>query len=204
MATMTDKLIPTPSQTVGPFFHLGMTRPEWADLTVGNPNSPPRGERIAIEGRVLDGDGAPVPDAVLEVWQANAAGRYNHKDDPRGSADDAPLDPGFRGFGRVATGADGEFRLVTIKPGPVPGHGNAWQAPHINIALFARGLLRHLYTRIYFADDPRNEADPLLSSIDDEKVRGTLLARRAEDSEPSVYRFNIVLQGETETAFLDI
>src|SRR3954467_3900092 len=137
MATMTDKLIPTPSQTVGPFFHLGMDRPEWTDLTVNNP----RGERMVIEGRVLDSDGAPVPDAVLEVWQANAAGRYNHKDDSR---DDAPLDPGFRGFGRVATGADGEFRLVTIKPGPVPGHGNAWQAPHINVALFARGLLLHL------------------------------------------------------------
>src|SRR4051812_19205983 len=201
MATMTDKLIPTPSQTVGPFFHLGMARPEWADLTVGNPNNPPLGERIAIEGRVLDGDGAPVPDAVLEVWQANATGRYNHKDDSR---DDAPLDPGFRGFGRVATDAEGGFRLVTIKPGPVPGHGNAWQAPHINVALFARGLLRHLYTRIYFAGDPRNEADPLLSSIDDDTVRGTLLARRAEESEPPLYRFDIVLQGERETAFLDI
>jgi protocatechuate 3,4-dioxygenase alpha subunit len=193
---MADKLIPTPSQTVGPFFHLGMDRPEWADLTVNYP----RGERMVIEGRVLDGDGAPVPDAVIEVWQANAAGRYNHPDDRR---EDAPLDPGFRGFGRAATGADGEFRLVTIKPGPVPGHGNAWQAPHINVAVFARGLLRHLYTRIYFADDPRNDADPLLSSIDDEKVRGTLLARRAE-GEPSVYRFDIVLQGENETAFLDI
>ena len=196
MATMTDKLIPTPSQTVGPFFHLGMTRPEWADLTVGNPPRRAHGDR----GRVLDGDGAPVPDAVLEMWQANAAGRYNHPDDSR---DDAPLDPGFCGFGRVATDADGEFRLVTIKPGPVPGSGNAWQAPHINVALFARGLLRHLYTRIYFADDPRNAADPLLSSIDDEMVRGTLLARQTE-GEPPVYRFDIVLQGENETAFLDI
>lgn len=197
---MTDKLIPTPSQTVGPFFHLGMTRPEWADLTAGHP----QGERIAIEGRVLDGDSAPVPDAVLEVWQANAAGRYNHPDDRR---DDAPLDPGFRGFGRVATGANGEFRLLTIKPGPVPGRGNAWQAPHINVAVFARGLLRHLYTRIYFSDDPRNAVDPLLSSIDDEAVRGTLLARKAEEGkegEPPVYRFDIVLQGENETAFLDI
>jgi protocatechuate 3,4-dioxygenase alpha subunit len=198
---MADKLIPTPSQTVGPFFHLGMARPEWADLTAGNP----RGERIAIEGKVLDGDGAPVPDAVIEVWQANEAGRYNHPDDRR---DDAPLDPGFRGFGRVATGDDGGFRLVTIKPGPVPGRGNALQAPHINIAVFARGLLRHLHTRIYFADDPRNAADPLLSSIEDATVRGTLLARRAEnapgDGEPPVYRYDIVLQGKNETAFLDI
>jgi protocatechuate 3,4-dioxygenase, alpha subunit len=198
---MADKLIPTPSQTVGPFFHLGMTRPEWADLTAGNPNGPPLGERIAIEGRVLDGDGAPVPDAVIEVWQANAAGRYNHPDDRR---DDAPLDPGFRGFGRVATDAGGGFRLATVKPGPVPGRGNAWQAPHINVAVFARGLLRHLYTRIYFESDPRNAADPLLSSIEDEKVRGTLLARTAEEGEMPVYRFDIVLQGENETAFLDI
>src|SRR3954454_13607153 len=197
MATMTDKLIPTPSQTVGPFFHLGMDRAEWADLTAGNP----RGERIAITGRILDGDGAPVPDAVIEVWQANAAGRYTHPDDDR---DDAPLDPGFRGFGRVATGADGRFRLVTIKPGAVPGRGNTLQAPHIYVALFARGLLRHLYTRIYFSEDPRNASDPLLSSIEDEAVRGTLLARKAEMGEPPVYRFDIVLQGENETAFLDI
>jgi protocatechuate 3,4-dioxygenase alpha subunit len=194
---MAEKLIPTPSRTVGPFFHLGMARTEWTDLTAANPT----GERIAIEGRVLDGDGAPVPDAVIEVWQANAAGRYNHKDDRR---DDAPLDPGFRGFGRVATGPSGEFRLITIKPGPVPGRGNAWQAPHINVAVFARGLLRHLYTRIYFADDPRNAADLLLSSIDDEAVRGTLLARKAENSEPPVWRFDIVLQGENETAFIDV
>ena len=194
---MADKLTPTPSQTVGPFFHLGMTRPEWADLTAENP----QGERIAIEGRVLDSDGMPVPDAVIEVWQANAAGRYNHQDDQR---DDAPLDPGFRGFGRVATGEDGGFRLVTIKPGPVPGRGNAWQAPHVNVALFARGLLRHLYTRIYFSDDPRNASDPLLTSIEDETVRGTLLARRMADGKPPVYRFDIVLQGENETAFLNI
>src|SRR3954452_17416060 len=184
---MADKLIPTPSQTVGPFFHLGMDRPQWADLTVGNPS----GERIAITGRILDGDGAPVPDAVIEVWQANAAGRYDHPDDDR---NDAPLDPGVRALGRGATDAEGGFRLVTIKPGPVPGRGNALQAPHINVALFARGLLRHLYTRIYFADEPRTPADPLLSSIEDDAVRGTLLARKAE-GDPPVYRFDIVLQG---------
>ncbi len=194
---MADKLIPTPSQTVGPFFHLGMARAEWSDLTAENP----AGEKIAIEGRIIDGDGAPVPDAIIELWQANAAGRYNHPDDRQ---EDKPLDPHFRGFGRAATDAEGRFRVVTIKPGPVPGRGNALQAPHINIALFARGLLIHLYTRIYFADEPANAADPLLASIEDEAVRGTLLAKRAPGGSPALYRFDIVLQGENETVFLDI
>jgi protocatechuate 3,4-dioxygenase, alpha subunit len=194
---MADKLIPTPSQTVGPFFHLGLARAEWDDLAAGDP----AGERIAIEGRVIDGDGAPVPDALIELWQANAAGRYNHPDDRQ---DDKPLDPHFRGFGRVATDADGRFRVVTIKPGPVPGRGNALQAPHINIALFARGLLKHLYTRIYFADEAANAGDPLLSSIEDEAARHTLLARREASAGPALHRFDIVLQGEGETVFLDI
>jgi protocatechuate 3,4-dioxygenase, alpha subunit len=194
---MADKLIPTPSQTVGPFFHLGMARPEWSDLTADNP----AGEKIAIEGRVIDGDGMPVPDAIIELWQANAAGRYNHPDDRQ---EDKPLDPHFRGFGRVATDAQGHFRVATIKPGPVPGRGNLLQAPHINILLFARGLLTHLYTRIYFADEPANAGDPLLSSIEDEPTRRTLLAHRAPGSSPALYCFDIVLQGEGETAFLDI
>jgi protocatechuate 3,4-dioxygenase, alpha subunit len=194
---MADKLIPTPSQTVGPFFHLGLDRPEWSDLTAGNP----AGERIIVEGRVLDGDGTPVPDAVIELWQANAAGRYAHPDDPR---TDKPLDANFRGFGRVATDADGRFRVTTIRPGPVPGRGNSLQAPHINVVFFSRGLLIHLHTRIYFADEPANASDPLLSSIEDPAVRGTLLARRAEASNPALYRFDIVLQGENETAFLDL
>lgn len=194
---MADKLIPTPSQTVGPFFHLGLDRPEWGDLTRDNP----AGERIAIEGRVLDGDGAPVPDAMIELWQANAAGRYNHPEDRQ---EEKPLDLNFRGFGRVATDAQGRFRVVTIKPGPVPGRGNALQAPHITLAVFARGMLIHLFTRIYFADDPRNAGDPLLSSIEDAAVRDTLLARRAGAGNPPVWHFDIVLQGANETAFLDI
>lgn len=196
---MADRLIPTPSQTVGPFFHLGMVRAEWADLTADNPV----GERIAIEGRITDGDGAAVPDAVLEVWQANAAGRYNHPADNR---EDKPLDPRFRGFGRVATDADGRFRIVTVKPGPVPGNGNALQAPHINVALFARGLLIHLFTRIYFADETAaNAADPLLSAIDDRDVRATLLARRDGSAGGApLYRWDIVMQGDGETAFLDL
>ena len=194
---MPDKLIPTPSQTVGPFFHLGLARAEWGDLSTDNP----AGERIAIEGQVIDGDGAPVPDAVIELWQANPAGRYNHPDDRQ---EDKPLDPRFRGFGRVATDAEGRFRVVTIKPGPVPGSGNALQAPHINVALFARGLLKHLYTRIYFADEAANTSDPLLSSIEDDSARRSLLARREAGGSPPLYRFDIILQGEGETAFLDI
>ena len=195
---MTDKLIPTASQTVGPFFHLGLDRPEWADLTRDNPS----GERVVIEGRVVDGDGAPVPDAAIEVWQANAAGRYNHPDDRQA---DKPLDLRFRGFGRVATDTEGRFRITTIRPGPVPGRGNALQAPHLTLAIFARGLLRHLYTRLYFADEPANANDPLLSSIEDETARGTLLARRSGASGGAAsYKFDIVLQGKNETVFLDI
>jgi protocatechuate 3,4-dioxygenase alpha subunit len=193
---MADKLVPTPSQTVGPFFHLGLARAEWADLSADDP----AGERIRVEGRVIDGDGAPVPDALIELWQANAAGRYNHPDDRQ---DEKPLDPHFRGFGRVATDSEGRFRAVTVKPGPVPSRGNALQAPHINVVLFARGLLKHLYTRIYFADEAANASDPILSSIEDESARRSLLARR-EGGSPAVYRFDIVLQGENETAFLDI
>ncbi|HYM72194.1 MAG TPA: protocatechuate 3,4-dioxygenase subunit beta, partial [Stellaceae bacterium] len=118
---MAAKLIATPGQTVGPFFSVGLDRPEWSDLARNNP----RGERIVIEGRVVDGDGAPVPDAMLELWQANAAGRYDHIEDAR---PDRPLDPHFHGYGRVATNAEGRFKITTVKPGPVPGRGNALQA----------------------------------------------------------------------------
>jgi protocatechuate 3,4-dioxygenase, alpha subunit len=194
---MAERLTATPSQTVGPFFHLALDRPEWGDLTAGNP----QGERIVIEGRVTDGDGAPVADACLELWQANAAGRYAHPDDTR---TDKPLDPNFRGFGRVSTDAEGGFRFTTIRPGPVPGRGNALQAPHIAVAIFARGLLKQLHTRIYFAGEPANDSDPALLSIDDPAVRQTLLATRREGSFPATYRFDVVLQGERETAFFEI
>jgi protocatechuate 3,4-dioxygenase, alpha subunit len=193
---MAEKLIATPSQTVGPFFHLALDRAEWADLTKDNP----QGERIVVEGRVTDGDGAPVADACLELWQANAAGRYTHPDDSRA---DIPLDPRFRGFGRVSTDAQGGFRFVTIRPGPVPGRGNAQQAPHIAVALFARGLLKPLYTRIYFAGAPENDADPVLLSIDDPAHRQTLVAAR-RDGNPPTYGFDIVMQGEGETAFFEL
>lgn len=194
---MAEKLIPTPSQTVGPFFHLGLARPEWSDLTRQNP----AGQRIVIEGRVIDGDGAPVPDALIELWQANAAGRYAHPDDRQA---DKPLDPNFRGYGRAATDNAGAYRFVTIKPGPVPGRGNSLQAPHLNLAVFARGMLKQLFTRLYFAGEPQNADDPLLSSLDDASGRQTLIAVKGVEDTVPTYHFDIVLQGERETVFLDL
>lgn len=194
---MAEKLIPTPSQTVGSFFHLGLARPEWSDLTRQNP----AGQRIVIEGRVIDGDGAPVPDALIELWQANAAGRYAHPDDRQA---DKPLDPNFRGYGRAATDNAGAYRFVTIKPGPVPGRGNSLQAPHLNLAVFARGMLKQLFTRLYFAGEPQNADDPLLSSLDDASGRQTLIAVKGVEDTVPTYHFDIVLQGERETVFLDL
>jgi protocatechuate 3,4-dioxygenase alpha subunit len=173
----------TGSQTIGPFWHL-IEHPEWADLT----RFGAAGTRITLIGRVTDGDGNPVTDAAVELWQA----------DPR-------ADERFPGFGRCRTDGNGNFSFTTLKPGPVPGRGNAQQAPHLAITLHARGLLKHLVTRAYFADDPLNETDPLLSSIDDPKRRATLIAQ--PDGERQ-WRFNIRLQrgagAEAETIFLDI
>lgn len=190
--------IPTPSQTVGPFYHYALDRPAWADLTADGAS----GEKIRIEGRILDGDGAPVFDAFLEIWQANAAGRYAHPEDRQ----DKPLDPKFRGFGRVGTDAEGRFRFTTIRPGRVPGRGNTLQAPHINIAIFGRGLLKQLTTRLYFADQAEaNEGDPVLSAIDDPVARKTLLAAPVPAGGViPTYRFDIILQGDGETAFFEI
>jgi protocatechuate 3,4-dioxygenase alpha subunit len=193
------KRIATASQTIGPYYSIGLDRPEWADLTAGGKA---QGETIIIEGRMVDGDGAPVPDGFLEIWQANAAGRYAHPEDRQAK----PLDPNFRGFGRAGTDAEGRYRITTVKPGPVPGRGNALQAPHILVLVFARGLLRHLVTRIYFADaEAANAVDPVLSAIEDPAVRRTLIAARVpERAGPAAYRFDIVLQGEGETAFFEL
>ena len=148
----------TPSQTIGPFFHRALLHEGWNDLAARGA----AGERIAIEGRVLDGDGAPVGDAMIEIWQANAAGRYDHPEDRQEDRHgNRPIDSNFHGFGRVATDSEGRFRLRTVKPGAVPGGGGAMQAPHINVSVFTRGLLKRLATRIYFPDEPLNESDPL-------------------------------------------
>jgi protocatechuate 3,4-dioxygenase alpha subunit len=184
-------LFATPSQTVGPFVHLGFDPMTVTDAATGAAGTP-----VTVAGRVLDGAGQPIPDAILELWQANAAGRYEHPEDRR----NVPLDPGFHGFLRVPTAADGTYRLRTVKPGPVPGPDGAPQAPHILVCLFMRGLLRHLYTRIYFADEPGNATDPILGLVDPAR-RATLIA---EAEGGGTYRWDVVVQGQGETVFLDI
>jgi protocatechuate 3,4-dioxygenase alpha subunit len=155
------------------------------------------GERIAVAGSVLDGDGKPIPDAVLEVWQANADGKYAHPDDTQ----DRAIDPGFSGFGRIPTDADGRFRFATIKPGATPGPGNGLQAPHIVVALFMRGMGKQLYTRIYFSDEAANSTDPILGRIEEPARRDTLIAKRIDGT--GEYRWDINMQGENETVFFD-
>jgi protocatechuate 3,4-dioxygenase alpha subunit len=194
---MSKKLIATPSQTVGPFYHFALDRPEWSDLTAGGA----QGQKIRIEGRITDGEGAPCPDAFLEIWQADAGGKYNHPDDTQ----DKKPDPKFRGFGRASADKDGVYRFTTIMPGRVPGPGNTLQAPHVNVTVFARGLLKHLVTRIYFADQAEaNEVDPVLSRIEDAAVRKTIVAAKANGSGIPTYRFDVILQGKGETAFFEL
>lgn len=194
----------TPSQTVGPYFAYGLTpdlyhyayRSAVSDRLL---QSGTEGERIRIEGRVLDGNGDPVPDAMIEVWQANAHGRYNHPADLRR---DNLLDPDFKGFGRTGTGVDAEKRFIfdTIKPGAL-GDG---QAPHLNLIVFMRGLLSHLYTRVYFSDEAEaNAADPVLAMVPEERRR-TLIAQRDEAPGGVVYRIDIHMQGPGETVFFDV
>lgn len=196
----------TPWQTVGPFFHYGLPWKGGADLTgaselgaradlvppehyllrLPSEPAPVEGEKIEIFGHILDGDGRPVPDAMIEIWHADAQGRYHG--------------PGahFIGFGRAATGMDGGYRFRTILPGRVPGPGNSLQASHIAVGIFARGLLKRLVTRIYFPDREGLDSDPVLELVPPER-RDTLIARK----QPGAYRFDIVLQGAGETVFFD-
>jgi protocatechuate 3,4-dioxygenase alpha subunit len=190
-----------PSQTVGPFFLNCLLRPDACRNVLVQPET--AGERIRIEGCVLDGDGAPVPDALVETWQANSHGRYNHPADTR---DALPLDPGFTGFGRSGTDEEGRYWFETIRPGAVPltldGDG-AMQAPHIAVMVMARGLLNHLATRLYFADEPANEADSVLQWVPAER-RATLLARPEVVDGRKLFRWDIILQGAGETAFFNL
>jgi protocatechuate 3,4-dioxygenase alpha subunit len=191
----------TPSQTVGPFFKYGLTpdgKYDWNDAFTGNLVTPDTsGERIRIEGRVFDGDGAVVPDAMLEIWQADAQGHFADPQDKR-----ALPNSKFRGFGRCGTDADGGYSFDTIKPGQVPDPDGTAQAPHILLAVFGRGMLMHFYTRIYFDGEPANAADPVLALVPAER-RGTLMATRKAGA-ASVYHFDVRLQGDNETVFFDI
>ena len=189
-------------QTVGPFFKIGLAWLYHDDLAGAGVS----GERIEITGRVFDGDGKTVPDAVLEIWQANSHGKYAHPEDQR----EKPLDAGFSGFGRIATDDQGRFRFTTVKPGQVPAPDTSTknaasaplQAPHINVSVCTRGLLRRLVTRIYFPDDSAKATDFALLQVDPER-RATLIARRTAGAE-SKFEWDIVLQGRNETAFFDI
>lgn len=187
----------TSSQTVGPFFSPALLREDARRNVLTRPET--AGERIRIEGRVLDGDGLPIPDAMVEIWQANAHGRYNHPADPGPAA----LDPSFLGFGRSGTEEDGHYWFETVRPGPVPFTEGGQQAPHICVTVFARGLLNHLVTRLYFADEPTNARDPILQRVPVNR-RATLLARRESGGTRVVYHFDIILQGVGETVFFNV
>ncbi len=189
-------MIPTPSQTVGPFFAIELTTEEHCVKCVAGPETP--GKRVWITFRVLDGDGVPVNDAMLETWQADSNGKYKHPDDVQPKElNQGKLDQRWLGFGRVATGEDGNCVLETIQPGRV-----AQQAPHLMIAVFARGMLKALYTRVYFAGDPANDEDSVLRLVPAER-RETLLAH-SDPARPGYWSFDIRLQGDYETVFFDV
>ena len=195
------------SQTAGPYVHIGLAPGaagfdiyrEELGRDIAGPNA--KGQRIRVEGLVIDGTGSPVKDVLLEVWQANANGHYAH---PEGGG---PVEDGFRGWGRVITDFDrGEWGFDTVKPGPVPGRNGSVQAPHLNLWIVARGINIGLNTRMYFPDEAdANAADPVINLIEWEKRRATLIARQSEDRDGvPVYRFDIRLQGDDETVFFDI
>jgi protocatechuate 3,4-dioxygenase, alpha subunit len=192
----------TPSQTVGPFFKYGLTpnrQYAWNDAFTANLVTPDAsGDRIRVEGTVYDGDGAPVPDCMLEVWQADAQGRFSDPQDQRALPNTA-----FRGFGRCGTDGEGRYCFDTIKPGHVADPDGKPQAPHLLLAVFARGMLRHLYTRIYFDGEAANGSDPVLALVPAGR-RATLLAKRQPGNGSAVYKLDLRLQGGEETVFFDV
>ena len=206
MPQQLDYLKETPSQTAGPYVHIGLAPGaagfEIYDQELGQDITGPNaeGERIRIEGLVIDGTGSPVKDVLLEAWQANAAGIYAHPEHA------GEVEEGFRGWGRVITDFDtGEWGFETVKPGAVMGRNGQRMAPHINLWIVARGINVGLNTRLYFDDEAEaNAADPVINVIEWEKRRKTLIAKRSERDGQVVYRFDIHLQGDDETVFFDI
>ena len=192
----------TPSQTVGPFFKYGLTpngKYDWNDAFTNNlVTADTSGERIRIEGRVFDGDGQPVSDCMLEIWQADAQGRFSDPQDKRALPNST-----FKGFGRCGTDANGDYAFDTIKPGSVPDPDGRAQAPHILLTIFARGMLLHNYTRIYFDGEAANSADSVMAQVPADR-RATLIALREPGAGNAVYRFDVRLQGDTETVFFDV
>ena len=200
----------SPSQTAGPYVHIGLIPHQagfdifdkaFSNVLVGSDTT---GERIRIEGRILDGSGSSARDILVEIWQANAAGRYNH---PADRQEDKPIDPRFRGWGRTGTNFEtGLYTFETIKPGAVIGRkGHRLMAPHVNVWLAARGINIGLSTRMYFSDEAEaNARDPVLNIVEPRERRETLIAQREERGAEIVYVFDIHLQGERETVFFDI
>jgi protocatechuate 3,4-dioxygenase alpha subunit len=189
------KLVTTPSQTVGPYLHIGL---DWLNTTA-LATKDVAGEHIVLQGRLLDADGVPVPDGMIEIWQANSYGKYAHPDDARA----LPVDAGFNGFGRTPTDAEGNFRFSTIKPGRVPAADGQLQAPHIMVSVFARGLLKQLVTRVYFSGDD-HDSDPVLQLVPAAR-RTTLIAVPSENKKDTI-EWNIVLGGgnNNETVFFQL
>lgn len=180
-------------QTVGPYFRIGLSPLFEHDIA----GEGVEGQRMRVEGRILDGDGVPIPDACIEIWQANAHGKYAHPED----AQDKPLEQGFRGFARIPADEQGIFRFTTVKPGSVPGPGGRPQAPHLVISITMRGLMRGLLTRAYFQGEPGNASDPILQRVPTHR-RETLMLQPVLD-DPCLLRWTIRMQGERETVFFD-
>jgi protocatechuate 3,4-dioxygenase, alpha subunit len=184
----------TPSQTIGPFLAIQVPYDREERLV---PESDP--DAIHLRGTVYDGEGDVVDDALIEIWQANRAGRYAHPEDQRG---ELPVEEGFTGFGRCATDVEGRFEFITVKPGRVPGPNGRLQAPHLDVSVFARGLLDRVVTRMYFPEEQTaNAADPVLSSVQPPRRRATLIAVPEPEGD---LRFDIYLQGDRETVFFDV
>ena len=198
----------SPSQTAGPYIHIGAT-PNWVEITgvwdedlglvLVGPET--KGERILVKGRIFDGSGHPIKDALVEIWQADADGLYNSPEEKRGKAD-----PHFVGWGRQPTdGVTGEYRFETIKPGRVPYKDGRLMAPHITVWIVARGINIGLHTRLYFGDEAAANAEcPVLARIEHKARLATLIAARGEENGMPTYTFDIHLQGDKETVFFDI